>query len=354
MAKRSLVSRFGFYAIFVLVCAYVFVYPLVRLSNWYSPGLINGWQALAIWLVSVSGFLYSFNGPKMVVRYFMVHWMGASFIFSTLTVIAEVVRLTIDLPDPLLVQLVVVAGLLIILGAVGFSHHLSIKPHEITSQKVSRPYRIAQISDVHIGSRQGGYMRRIVNRLNELGPDFVVITGDLIDSSRVDYEALESLKTIQAPTYFCIGNHERYADLEKILEILERLDVKTLRQERVESSELSFVGIDDADHKDHIAGHLPNIDLNPQTYQVLLYHRPTGWKFAREHGIDLMLSGHTHNGQIFPFNFLVRQQFKRIRGLFVEGDHRLYVSSGTGTWGPLMRLGSMNEISVFNLRPPDK
>ena len=70
-----------------------------------------------------------------------------------------------------------------------------------------------------------------------------------------------------------------------------------------------------------------------------------------DHGIDLMLSGHTHNGQIFPFNLLVKQQFKRIAGLYIEKDARLYVSSGTGTWGPLMRLGSMNEITLFDLLP---
>ena len=356
MTKRRPSARFWFYLAYPLVCGYVFVYPLMRLYNWLMPGVERDMGfgfAFAVWLVSVVGLWYSFSGPKMLVRYIIVHWMGVSFVFSTVTLLSEIPRQLFDLNDRSWAIGVIGLGLGMIILANIFSHYLSVRHHGIPSSKVSRAYRIAQISDVHIGSRQGGYMRRIVNKLNELEADFVVITGDLIDSSAVELEALESLRELNASTYFCIGNHERYADLDKILDILEQLGVMTLRQQRVECGELSFVGIDDADHRDHIATHLPDIPLNPNTYQVLLYHRPAGWRFAREHKIDLMLSGHTHNGQIFPFNFLVKQQFSRICGLFIEGDHRLYVSSGTGTWGPLMRLGSLNEISVFNLYPDE-
>ena len=95
---------------------------------------------------------------------------------------------------------------------------------------------------------------------------------------------------------------------------------------------------------------------------MLLYHRPLGWEAAVEHGVDLMLSGHTHNGQIFPFNLLVKRQFRRISGLYSSKDSgkdgaagrpnaHLYVSPGTGTWGPLMRLGSLNEITCIDVKP---
>jgi len=345
-------ARRWFYLLYPPVCFYVFTYPVLRLSDWYNPqtglGLSHGF---VIWFVSVVALWYSFSGPKMVVRYLVVHWMGASFIFSTLTLAAEVVRLLIPVTDQSLVSGVLIVGVGLIVGAVVFSHHLSVKKQQIPSAKVTRPYRIVQISDVHIGSRRGGFMRRIVGKLNQLAPDFVVITGDLIDSSAVEYDALSSLKELKAPTYFCIGNHERYADLPKILDIVKRLGIKTLRQEAALEGELSFIGIDDSDRRDQIEKMLPTIERTENGYQILLYHRPVGWPTAVRHGIDLMLSGHTHNGQIFPFNLLVKQQFKRIRGLFVEGESRLYVSPGTGTWGPLMRLGSMNEISVFDIHP---
>ncbi len=341
-----------FYILFPTVCLYVFVYPVARLAHWYGPqSSFSLLEVLVFWGISVVLVWYSFRGPNMVIRYVVVHWMGASFILSSITVIAEILRLFSLSSDDMLVRGVVIFTMLVVIGAIAFSHHLSVKRYQISSAKLKHTYRIAQISDVHIGSRQEGFMRRIVTKLNDLEPDFVVITGDLIDSSAVEYKALSSLKELEARTYFCVGNHERYADLDKILDIVKKLGIVTLRQQVVHENELTFVGVDDADSADQLKKTLPDLELDRSSYQILLYHRPAGWHSARHHDIDLMLSGHTHNGQIFPFNFLVKQQFKRIRGMFVKGENRLYVSCGTGTWGPLMRLGSMNEISVFDLSP---
>ncbi len=345
-----------FNMLFPAVCYFVFVYPVFRLSNWYFPGDgVSFIQSLLLWGASLGGMYYSFSGPKMKVRYLVVHWMGVSFVFACLTLIGELIRLvaplTNQLSDQTIVTGILLSGVVLVIGAVAFSHHLAVKNHDVYSKKVSRSYRVGQISDVHIGSRQGGYMRRIVNRLNQLELDCVVITGDLIDSSAVDYEALESIGLIDAKTYFIIGNHERYADLDKILDIIQRLGVRTLRQESDSHHELVFTGIDDADRKDQVEIHLPSIEQDQEKFNILLYHRPLGWESAMEHGIDLMLSGHTHNGQIFPFNYVVKQQFSRIRGMYINQHHHLYVSSGTGTWGPLMRLGSLNEISVMQIRP---
>ncbi|NKB63282.1 MAG: hypothetical protein GKR95_14565 [Gammaproteobacteria bacterium] len=348
-------TRLLFYTLFPITCFYVFVYPVARLFHWLNPqanfGLL---EMLVLWGVSILALWYSFSGPKIVIRYIVVHWMGISSVFATLTLVTEGLRLVVPTSDLVLGYGVMITATLAVIGAIAFSHHLSVKKHKISSEKLERSYRIAQISDVHIGSRQEGFMGRIVSKLNALEPDFVVITGDLIDSSAVGYQALSSLRELEAKTYFCIGNHERYADLEKILDIAKRLGLTTLRQNCVRENELMFLGVDDADRPDQLKINLPLMDLDSASYQVLLYHRPRGWRDARAHGIDLMLSGHTHNGQIFPFNLLVKQQFKRIRGMFVEGESRLYVSSGTGTWGPLMRLGSMNEISVFDLIPKRK
>ena len=354
MSRKISRSRLWFNLLFPLACYFVFVYPVVRLGNWYADG--GGpdiWHALLLWALSYFAMLYSFRGPNMKVRYVVVHWMGASFVFATLTLAAEAVRVLFTVSDPVLAKWVLVAGLVLILLAVLLSHHLSVKHFELKTPKVSRPWRIAQISDVHIGSRQGSYMQRIVDRINRLEPDFVVITGDLIDSSAVEFEALKSIAHLDARTFFTLGNHERYADVEKIVNIAQRLGVTTLRQSSVMEQELVFHGIDDADAHDHVAVHMPVLEVGRERYNVLLYHRPLGWEAAVEHGIDLMLSGHTHNGQIFPFNLVVRQQFSRISGMYEAGDARLYVSSGTGTWGPLMRLGSLNEISVFDIKPHD-
>lgn len=358
-------TRLWFYILFPPTCFFVFAYPIIRLGNWWSVGaglkpIFNIYLSILIWAVSVVAMWYSFSGPKTKIRYLVVHWMGASFIFAVLTLFAEGFRLFLSIQnvppisDIQIVQGVLILGVAGILCSILLAHHLSVKRLHIFSTKVSRSYRIAQISDVHIGSRQAGFMQRIVNRLNALNPDYVVITGDLVDSSAVDYAALESIKQIQATTFFVIGNHERYADLAKVIYLVDRLGIKTLRQELVVSEELVFLGIDDADDKYQVDKQLPainSINKHADKFNILLYHRPLGWESAMAYGIDLMLSGHTHNGQIFPFNFIVKQQFKRLAGMYQQGDAYLYVSSGTGTWGPCMRLGSLNEITVFEIKP---
>ena len=345
-------SRTWFNLLFPLSCFFVFAYPVWRLSDWwFGNGGIGLIGALLVWGLGVGSMYYSFGGPRMKIRYAVVHWMGISFVFATLVLLAEPIRLLGLVSEPSLALAVIVLGILLCIGAVIFSHHLSVKHHRIPSAKLTEPRRIVQISDVHIGSRQGGFMARIVNRINALEPDYVAITGDLIDSSAVGMEALAPLAELRAPVFFSIGNHERYADLPKMLDMARQLGMRTLQQDIEDVGDILFAGIDDADRHDQVDLHIPGLDLDHSKFIVLLYHRPVGWEAAQAHGVDLMLSGHTHNGQIFPFNFVVKQQFQRIRGLYRERHHHLHVSSGTGTWGPLMRLGSLNEITVLELEP---
>ncbi len=93
------------------------------------------------------------------------------------------------------------------------------------------------------------------------------------------------------------------------------------------------------------------LDINQQAFVLLLYHRPKGLEAAAAAGVDLMLSGHTHNGQIVPFNLIVKRVFDRIKGMYHLNQTRLYVSQGTGTWGPVMRVGTRSEITLFELSP---
>ncbi len=345
-------ARTMFNTLFPVASFLVFAYPLWRLSDWYfTDNVLSFTHVLAIWVIGTLGMWYSFSGPKMLIRYLMVHWMGAGFILLSLTLLAEPVVVLLASQSKLIAIVVVLLALFLVVVALIASHLLQVKRVALETTKVQKQLRIVQISDVHIGSRRGRFMDRIVVAINKLGPDIVVITGDLIDSSAVNAEQLNALTKLKIPVYFSIGNHERYADLKKILSILKEYGVKTLSQESLIEQGVQLVGIDDADHRNQVELTLPTISLENGYFTILLYHRPVGWMAARKGGVDLMLSGHTHGGQIMPFNWLVKQQFDRLKGLFEKDGKWLYVSCGTGTWGPLMRLGTANEITLIELSP---
>ncbi|MDH5738272.1 MAG: metallophosphoesterase, partial [Gammaproteobacteria bacterium] len=247
-----------------------------------------------------------------------------------------------------------VLSLTAVLGLAGSVNAMMpvVKKVPLVSPRLSRPLRIVQITDVHIGSRKPAFLQEVVFRINQQAPDFVCITGDLIDATNVSEDELRALEDLEMPVYFCIGNHEKYEDLDRIIERLQNLGVQVLRNRAVhDDTGVQVIGIDDMDDALQVERQLSHIEVCREDFVVLLYHRPRGLEAAAAAGVDLMLSGHTHNGQIFPFNLIVNQVFDKIEGLYQEGQTFLYVSQGTGTWGPVMRLGTRAEITLFEVSP---
>lgn len=219
-------------------------------------------------------------------------------------------------------------------------------------------FTIAQISDIHLGpTLRKAFINRIVDQVNALDADLVAITGDLVDGT------VDRLRDIVAPigrlrgrygVFFVTGNHEYYSGVTEWIAELRRLGITVLRNERVSigTGEDSFdlVGVDDAHAHSFGFGHGEDVPRavagrDPNREAVLLAHQPRSVFAAAEHGIGLQLSGHTHGGQIWPFNYLVRLQQPVIKGLAKFGSVWLYVNSGTGYWGPPMRLGAPPEIT---------
>ena len=159
----------------------------------------------------------------------------------------------------------------------------------------------------------------------------------------LDLDDLEILKNIKKPILFISGNHEYYIkDYESKLKKLDNYDISFLDNESFKFKKLNLIGISDnliLENQIKIASRLIQEDL----FNLILVHKATLWDHVFEK-TDLMLSGHTHNGQIFPFNFIVRLQYKNIYGIYEKLKSKLYVSSGSGCWGPNMRLGTKNEI----------
>lgn len=229
-----------------------------------------------------------------------------------------------------------------------------VKKIEFSSPRLVKPVRFVQITDVHIGSRSQSFLEKVVRKINQLEPDFVCITGDFVDATGVSETELQSLKSITGPVYFSIGNHEKYEDLDEILQRMFNLGVKSLRNDQVRfRDDIQIIGIDDMDDAMQVKRQLQHIEISDEAFVVLMYHRPRGLEAAADAGIDLMLSGHTHNGQIFPFNFVVSSVFDKVKGMYKNGNSRLYVSQGTGTWGPVMRFGTQSEITLFEIVPEE-
>ena len=219
---------------------------------------------------------------------------------------------------------------------------------------------IVQLTDIHVGPTVGReFIEELVARTNALNPDVIAITGDLVDGSveqlRDQVAPLRELKAKHG-VYFVTGNHEYYSGVDEWLDELRRLGIVVLRNERVSLAEgLDLAGIDDHSSSQMAHGHGPDLeralDGRDRSHAVvLLAHQPRAVLEASRLGVDVQLSGHTHGGQIWPWNYLVRLQQPYVAGLVKHGDTHLYVSSGTGYWGPPMRLGTTPEITRVVLR----
>ena len=238
--------------------------------------------------------------------------------------------------------------------AIRAAHLIHLVPLEIVSAKIARSKRLVQISDVHIGSRQPAFLDKVMALVDAQNPDILLITGDLIDEN-VSADSLKSLADLNYPVFYCSGNHERYVDYKNALNIIESHGVSVLRDSAAISHDLHIIGIEDREHLAHARNalnHLCALNEQPhESFKILLYHQPDLWAAAIQQDIDLMLSGHTHKGQIWPFGWLVRTRYEHVAGHFRSALSHLFVSQGTGTWGPILRFGTRCEIAVIELRP---
>ncbi len=346
-------QRAVFLLVVLLVAGLVLVYPPLRLANLLLPGWHAPlWLGPALFLLPITlRFVHeqANHAWSRAVSAVVLTWLGVCFVMLCLLLPVELLLLTPWFNAQHVGYVVAILTLLIW----GYSFYNAMRLHvrtvDVQAPPSARDKRLVQISDVHIGSRQPGFLRPIVDKINTLNPDYTLITGDLIDMRGIDQASLAPLGDINSPTLFCIGNHERYVDLEDICTRLRNLGIEVLRNASVMKNDLQFIGIDDAERRDQVERHLRELTPAADSFKVLLYHRPDGAEAAAEWGADLMLTGHTHRGQIFPFNFLVKKVFPRLYQSYEVDNMLLYVSPGTGTWGPVMRLGSMCEITLFRL-----
>lgn len=283
--------------------------------------------------------------------------MGVVTILIGLTGIYEIIRAILPtkfIPAPqYLIILLFALSVYGIINARGFV----VKEISVRLPHLGSPIDLVQISDLHVGTiNRRVYLETLMREINRLKPAAVLITGDLFDgSAKVDAGAILPLTKLKMPVFLSAGNHELYEGLPNVEKIISKTNIRLLRNEVLLLDGIQIIGIDNPvreSRRDLPA--LRDITFDPSLPAILMYHPPTGIADAEKAGIDFQLSGHTHHGQLWPFSLLVRLVYPYGFGLHRFRDLTLYTSPGTGTWGPPMRIGSKNEVTLIHLRPEEK
>ena len=260
----------------------------------------------------------------------------------------------------------VVAGLLTVVGFINARRRAAVRRIDIPITDLPAAlhgFTIAQISDLHIGPTiRGHHLDAIVDAVNELGADMIAVTGDLVDGTVAQlalHTAPLSRLSARHGTFFVTGNHEYYSGVHAWVAELRRIGLRVLINEHVvlqhDGAQMIVAGVTDFNggrfdpsHESHPAGAIAGA---PDAVSVLLAHQPRSAHAAQSAGYDLQLSGHTHGGQFLPWNFFVRFQQPFTAGLHRLGKLWVYVSRGTGYWGPPKRIGAPSEITRLRLVP---
>lgn len=267
------------------------------------------------------------------------------------------------------VQAVAVFAVALLAGGVGLRTALA--PPALRRLEILLPrwpsaldgFRIVQLSDLHIGPLlDRRFAAHLAERCNALEPDLVAVTGDLVDGSVRHLEAeVAPLAALRARhgVYYVTGNHDHYSGADAWVACVGRLGWQVLRNRHVTIGDggaaFDLAGVED--HHAHLVSATQREDLDAalagrdaERACVLLAHDPATFAAAARRGVDLQLSGHTHGGQIWPFRYLVRLSTRWVAGHYRLGASQIYVSRGTGFWGPAMRLFAPAEITEIVLR----
>ncbi len=349
----------------ILFLAHWFVYETLA-SLWLvsDPPGVSALQVTAA-LLSVSfvtASLLAFRYSHLVVRVYYTTaaaWLGVlSFCFfaaCSCWILYGAVRL-FGLPGERRDLVGMLFGVAIVASLYGVVNAARVRVKRIAVKLPNLPDswrgRVAAlVSDTHLGHVRGeGFSRRIVAMLRRLHPDVVFITGDLYDGTKADLDGLAAPwaeLAVPLGTYFVTGNHEEFTDSAKYLHAVKRAGIRVLNNEKVTVDGLQIVGIHyhDSANAQRLQSVLHQAALDRDRASVLLTHAPHRLPIAEEAGISLQLSGHTHGGQFFPYTWIASRIFGEYAyGLKRFGNLTVYTSSGAGTWGPPMRVGTQPEI----------
>lgn len=368
----------GGFAIFLTAVLTVWtlmhVYVFWHLSS--LPWVVSHCHSMSLWLAA-TGLWLSYPVARILntlklerigvpLEFVGAVWLGCLFLLLAMLLVVDIATVGGLLFSQQLSAIqsgaVVTAG---VLSLISFAQGL--RPPVIRNHEVSLPglpteldgLTMVALSDLHLGTLKGkSWLQKLVSRVNRLSPDLVVIVGDLVDGNVEQVtRLLPELQQLRARLgiFAVTGNHEYYAGLEASVALLEAAGYQVLRDRWAEPAPgLIIAGVDDLTARQQFRQHHAAIGQalahRPSAATVLLSHSPMETERAETAGINLMLSGHTHGGQLWPFSLLVRMRYRFLAGRYEVGGMSLLVCRGTGTWGPPLRLWRPSEILRIKLR----
>jgi len=365
--------RTGLVGFIAVVQTVLFLTHFLIYETWTFSGGGNAvasplWLKVMFGILSVSflaASLLAFRYTSAVLRMFYrvaAIWLGLlSFLFLAAAVswiafgVASLSGLNVDFHQ----IVVVLFGVGLAAGIYGVFNASFTRITRITVRLANLPEawrgrRAALISDVHLGHvRNGSFLRRMVAKILKEEPDAIFIAGDLFDGTAIDAgRAAGPLRGLTAPhgVYFVAGNHEQFGDDSKYLRAGAAAGVRVLSNEKVEADGLQIIGVPyrHATHGEHFASVLEGIGVDRDRASILLVHAPDHPQVAEAAGVSLQLSGHTHLGQFLPWSWMAKRIYRQfVYGLSRIGNMQVFTSSGAGTWGPPLRLGSNPEIVML-------
>jgi len=252
-----------------------------------------------------------------------------------------------------------------------FAGHLNavnpgIKTLSLTIDKVAagrQELRAVMLSDIHLGMyNRSNRLAALVKKINELEPEIVFFAGDIVDEAigaEEEEKMVRLMKDIKAPLglFACPGNHEYYGGLEKNIGYLERAGVQELLDKAIKVDNSFYVigrkdwtAVRFGGRRASLEDILAEGQVDTSRPLIVLDHQPIRLEDAQQAGVDLLLCGHTHAGQLFPLNLINKLVYEKNWGYLKKGQTQIYVTSGTGTWGPPVRTGSRSEIVWLTLK----
>jgi predicted MPP superfamily phosphohydrolase len=339
-------------------------------ATWSHFFGIPGWQwwqlipdslALAFIVSTLVGFRIS-NPLLRIVYTVSASWLGAlnfAFFAAAACWIVDGITWLMGSPVPRFDLAMVLFGAAFLATIYGFINARWLRITRVTVALPNLPEdwqgrTVALVTDLHLGHIYGpAFLRRVLAKLRSVRPEAVLISGDMFDGTTVGVnELVAGWREFSAPQgiFYVAGNHDEFADRRIFLDAVGHTGVRVLNNEKVSIDGLQIVGVHDSEAEDpnKLRDILQQARLDPEFPTILLAHRPTNLSVAQEEGISLQLSGHTHQGQMWPWNLLVSRIYNRFGyGLNHFGTMSVYTSSGAGTWGPPVRVGTKSEIVLI-------